>query len=397
MIIGYLAHDLTDAAVRRREAMLRAGGAEPRMAGLVRNGRALPVFADPSPLVLGASKDARLASRAVEVGRARASGIRAICDHFGPADAILARNLEMLALAPACAARIAARTGRRPRIVYECLDIHRLLTARSAAGRVLRALERRLAPSVDLVLTSSPAFVVHHLGKVFHGRTQIVENKVFLPQGAATAPAPAAPTPAGPPWRIGWFGALRCRTSFETLARIAMRGGGRVEVILRGRPSPDVFPDLPAEVGRHPHMRFEGPYDAARDLAAIYGEVHFAWCIDWFEQGRNSAWLLPNRLYESAFHRTVPIALGAVETGAVLRRRGCGIVVTGDPGATLDRLFAGYTAEDYEARLEELARQPPGAWSAGPEECAKLVATMTRTGPAPMPPRRPAGPSVHAG
>lgn len=373
--IGYLAHDLSDPAIARRERMLRAGGASTRMAGFVRAGRQVPSFAGgPAPLVLGRTQDARLAARALLVGRSAATRMDDLAAQFEGVDVLIARNLEMLVLAARLKRRM-ARAGSAPRLVYECLDIHRLLTAPSPAGRALRLVERLTAGAVDLVLTSSPAFVERHLGAAFPGRTLLVENKVFVPPGATPEGAP--PTPAGPPWRIGWFGALRCRKSLDILSALADRCEGRVEVILRGMPARDVFPDLEAEVAQKPHIRFEDAYDAGRDLPEIYGEVQFAWCIDYFEEGGNSAWLLPNRLYESAFHGTVPIALAAVETGAFLRRRDCGVTLGEAPKDDLLRLFRDLTPQDYRMQLDALARQPRRAWSADAADCAALVRALT--------------------
>src|SRR5207237_1269327 len=59
---------------------------------------------------------------------------------------------------------------------------------------------------------------------------------------------------------------------------------------------------------------------------------HFAWAIDWFEEGLNSAWLLPNRLYEAQAFGSVPIALRSVETGRWLAQRGAGVLLDDDLG-----------------------------------------------------------------
>lgn len=376
--IGYLVHDLADPAVRRRVAMLEAGDADIVPAGFVREGRAVPVF-ETAPLVLGETRDARLAARAAAVARVCLARVEALAEQFGDSDVLMARNLEMLAIAVRVVRRIEARTGRRPRLVYECLDIHRLLTSEGVAGRALRALERRLAHSVDLAITSSPAFVRNHLGAVFGSRTLVVENKVPALTDDLTA---AGATPPGPPWRIGWFGALRCRKSFEILSDLARRGDGQVEVVLRGRPTPAVFPDLAAEVREVPNMRFEGAYDGARDLPEIYGDVHFSWCIDFYEEGHNSAWLLPNRLYESAFHATLPIALAHVETGAFLDRNGFGVTVDTADAASLWAYFAALKPADYAAQIARLEEQPRALWSVTVEECAALVRALATGGAA---------------
>ena len=119
----------------------------------------------------------------------------------------------------------------------------------------------------------------------------------------------AAPPAAGEPWKIGWFGALRCRKSLELLAAFTRQMDGRFEVVLRGRPAYSEFDDFDGLVAAEPYIRFAGPYRNPEDLAAIYGEVHFSWAIDFFEEGLNSSWLLPNRLYEGCRFGAVPIAM----------------------------------------------------------------------------------------
>jgi hypothetical protein len=369
--IGYLAHDVGDPAVRRRVEMLIAGGARPDLVGFSREGGSFDALPGMPPVeILARTRDARLLDRAMAVLGARAMRTAALAQRFIGMQALIARNLEMLIIAAGVRRRLAANGAVPPRLVYECLDIHRMLTGHSMAARFVQAIEASLARDVDLVLTSSPAFVTHHLGKVFDAPIRLVENKV--PAFSSEAAPPALPTPPGPPWRIGWFGMLRCRRSFALLAALSREAGGAVEIVLRGRPSPAEFPDIEAAVAAEPHMVFGGPYRGAAELAAIYGDVHFAWCIDFFEQGENSSWLLPNRMYESAYHRTVPLALGNVETGRRLRALNAGLVFEDETEITPE-VFAATTAERYEAFVRDLEGSPPSAWAADEIECRDLV------------------------
>jgi succinoglycan biosynthesis protein ExoL len=381
--IGYLAHDLSDPAIGRRVAMLRAGGATVKVAGLLRGQKEAPALGDAPPLVLGRSEDMQLARRATLIGLIMLTDLDRLATHFAAVDVLIARNLEMLVIAQRLLDRFVP--DQRPRLVYECLDIHRLLIAQNAPGSLLRAIERRAGRGVDLVLTSSPAFVTHHLG---HGtmadNIMLVENKVLdLSVAGSTRPVPA--TPAGPPWRIGWFGALRCRKSFDLLCDVARLADGRIEIDIRGRPSPAIFDDLAAEAERAPHVHFGGEYNNATELAALYGAVHFAWCVDFYEEGANSAWLLPNRLYESGFHNTLPIALASVETGRFLQRHGFGLQVDNILPEELAARLGALDAADYAAMLAQLQRLPRGLWSADAGDCVDLVDALAgRTPPAPI-------------
>ena len=333
--IAYLVHDLGDAAVARRIEALQAGGARVALAGFYRRAAPGQVAGTPAR-ALGRSRDGRLAARALLVLR-RLIAPGALRRDVRRSDLVIARNLEMLLLAA-----VVARRGQR--IVYECLDIHRSMLGTGLAARMLRLIERRLLARSALTIVSSPAFERDYFRarQGWRGAVALVENKV------AVVPAPELATDNATtgPWVIGWFGMLRCRRSLAILAGLAARSQGRVRVLIAGLPSSDIFPDFPAAVARMPHVEYAGPYRPA-DLPRLYGRVHFAWCIDYFEEGLNSRWLLPNRLYESLAHGAVPVALEGVETGRWLAAQGVGLrLPDGEAmGPVLTNMTAGRHAE----------------------------------------------------
>ena len=370
MEIGYLVHDLSDPAIKRRVTMLTAGGARVALAGLSRSATGREEFAN--ALVLGQSADGKLAQRVRQIAHIVARQRSRLLAHLGQPNVLIARNLEMLAVAVS----LLPRFRTRPRLVFECLDIHRLLTDPGAAGRALRFVERRLAPHVDLVLTSSPAFVTHHLGAVFGDRIAIVENRVLelgIPPLCARNPAPMPPhVMPGPPWRIGWFGALRCKQSLEILTEAARLAQGKLEVVIRGRPSPAVFEDFPALIRGHAHMRFEGPY-VSDDLGQHYAGVHFAWGVDFYEAGGNSDWLLPNRLYESVHYGSVPIARMNCEVGRFLVRHNIGVALSDLSPEAVAHKFSSVRAEDYRDLVLRQRCLPRSMWRADQSDCVDLV------------------------
>ncbi len=381
----YLVHDLSDPAVRRRVLMLRAGGAEVTLAGFRRGENRLAAVEGVVPLELGTTRDARFAQRLAAVARAAATLSRRLAGTARP-DVILARNLEMLALA----GRAQGIFGGAVPIAYECLDIHRLLTGRGMASRGLRAAERHFARKAGLLLTSSPAFVEHYF-KPLSGVTapvHLVENRVLALDAPAAALPPRAEKLVGEPWRIGWFGAIRCRRSLDLLAAFTRRMEGRFEVILRGRPARSEFDDFDGLVAREPFLRFEGPYRNPEDLAAIYGDVDLAWAIDFFEEGLNSAWLLPNRLYEACRHGALPIVLGGTETARLAGRHGIGIALRDARLETLVTRFAAFDGDRDRALRAALTELGPKPWIHDRADCAALVqrlAALRAPEPAPVP------------
>jgi hypothetical protein len=374
--LAYFVHDLTDPAVLRRVRMFHAGGAQPVVLGF-RRGEAAPESLDGALVVdLGRTYDARLGQRSVATARAALSTGRWRAALAG-AQAVVARTLEMLAVASA--ARRAC--GLTAPLTYECLDIHRLMLGEGPKSRAARAIERALMRRADLLIVSSPAFLEAYfeprqeLGRRVKPAVLLVENKV-LELGDRRPSLPAAP-PAGPPWRIAWMGALRCRKSLEILSGLAERRPDLVQVSLHGRPSYVEFQDFDAQVRRLPNLAYRGPY-TSEDLPRLYGQAHFAWSIDFMEEGRNSAWLLPNRVYEASRHGAVPIALAEVETGRFLADRGIGLLLSG-PAALEARLEA-LSAADYLRLRAALEAAPPEAFVAGAAECRRLVQAVLAPG-----------------
>ena len=367
--IAYFVHDLSDPAVARRVRMFEAGGARVSLIGFRRSERP-PAFANLVKLIdLGRTEDAQLKKRALSVLKTWLS-IGPVARAIKGADVVVARNLEVMLLA-------ARAAGPGAPLVYESLDIHRSLLSQGAAGRLLRAIERSLLRKTKLLITSSPAFVERYFEPVqgYRGPILLVENKPLALDGGPP-PDRRGPEP-GPPWRIGWFGMLRCAKSLGILRGLAAALPGRVEVVIAGRPALTEFGDFHAEVPS-PGVRFLGAY-GPDDLERLYGQVHFTWAIDYFEEGQNSAWLLPNRLYEGGLHGTPAIALRAVQTGRWLADHGAGLLLD-DPEADLPRLFGELTPARYaELRAAALA-VPIEDLRTSSEDCRRLVARLGELG-----------------
>lgn len=366
--IAYFVHDLADAAVRRRVRMLQIGGAQIVLLGFLRGDMAAPDFPGVTTYLLGRTADGALIKRAAAVAAQilRSPAWRA---RLGGCDVILARSLELLTLA--WAARVT--TGSKARLVYECLDIHRMMLGQGLASRGLRALERALLRRCSLLWVSSPAFLDSYFRPLQHlsTPTYLVENKVL--SEVEPEPRPAHARPPAPPWRIGWFGMLRCRKSLLALTDLAARRPDLVRIVLRGRPSLDELPDFDA-LAETPGVAYGGRY-TAKDLPDLYGGVHFTWAVDYFEAGQNSDWLLPNRIYEGGAAGAVPIASKTVETGRWLARNGLGLLLD-DPAAEIEQALAAMTPQAYARLANAVDAAPSALFEAGPLACRDLVASL---------------------
>ncbi len=270
------------------------------------------------------------------------------------ADIWVARNLDMLILA--YLTRKAA--GARAPLVYECLDIHHLMTRTDLVGRMMRGIERRLILASERVIVSSPGFIreyfdVHHRDQY---QVSIIENR--LPPGSVPDGRPEAGIAkrADAPIVIGWFGNLRCVRSMTLLRDIARHMPDRVRVVLYGNPSLFDIPDFDQQVQGLPNLEYRGRYRYPDDLARIYGEVDLIWAGDFHDARFNSRWLLPNRVYEGGYFGVPPIAPLDSETGRWIQNRSEGWVVANPLEQTLGELLARLSHQEiFERRCKLLA------------------------------------------
>ena len=367
MKLGYIVHNLNDPAVERRCEMLTRGGIDVVVAGFCRDPNLSPAIAKRRPLVIGQSADAAMLQRAVSTMQHCLFNAN-LTHYFADCGVIMARNLEQLA--------IASRLAKGRPLVYECLDIHRSLVGDNMPSRAIQFLEARLLPHVDLLLTSSPAFTTHHFSKrPVNCDIRLIENKLLVT--SATTPK-CRPAPLDIPLRIGWFGMLRCRTTLAFLTDLAEKADGKIEILICGKPSPAELPNLERDVAHLKSVRFTGPYNYA-DLPTLYGQCHFAWTIDWFEEGLNSSWLLPNRLYEALSHGAIPIALRDIELGNWLHANQVGFLVKSSEEAKLRLLDM--TLPEVSALQEQVLRVDPRKLLADDADCQELALLLTSMGP----------------
>ncbi|ETX13180.1 hypothetical protein OCH239_12990 [Roseivivax halodurans JCM 10272] len=371
--IAFFGHNPGDAAVKRRMSAFCRAGFE--VTGVMPHRGPLEP-PDWPHIDLGETRDNDYAGR-LKLIRRSARLLAPHIDRLRSADVIYARNLDMLMLAY----RLRRQLRLGGALVYECLDIHHRLTGDGMAARLLRGIERRLLRECALVVVSSPRFESEHFARYFPGLAPVALLENRLVEGDAFGPRPdPAQRPGDGPLRIGWFGNLRCRRSFDVLSALAARCDGRVQIVLRGYPARSVFPEFEAEVSAAPHMEWHGRYAAPLDLSWIYADVDLVWAADWYEEGANSLWLLPNRIYEGGYFATPAIAVRGTETARWLVDRSAGFVIDEPVSASLERLISRLLkdpAEIVEAR-QTLLGLPRETFVESPEIMRALIDRVAR-------------------
>lgn len=215
---------------------------------------------------------------------------------------------------------------RRLPLVLELADIQPAMTGNGAVSKILRAIERAVLKRTALLVTTSAGFVREYFQPIqnYRGEIFLLENKVYPSRNLPASANNDLPAAGGRPWVIGCFGALRCRRSLEIMHALALRLGDRVRFVLRGYPAGTIADDFDRLLGDLPNLEFGGSYFYPDELAEMYAGIDFNWAFDLSDPNGNSAWLLPNRIYEGGCFGVPVIGDANTETGRWIQARALG-------------------------------------------------------------------------
>ena len=330
----------------------RAAGHEVRSATMRRANMNQGFVPDWPNIDLGRVENERLGRRLAVIAAAVALMARRR-RALDTADVIVARNLDMLAIA--WAARLLAGRTRIP-LVYECLDIHGLLTRTGLLGAAARWAERRLLARTALTLVSSPGFTREWFGRVqgHRGRVVLLENKLWCDTAPPRRPATPRRRAPGAPLTLGWVGSLRCAPSLRLLLAAADAMGPALRLRLHGNVHRHALPDFDAAIAARANVTYHGPYPYPEGLAEAYRGLDLVWAQDLWQRGGNSDWLLPNRIYEASWFGCPSVAVSDSETGRRIAADGLGFVIAEPTPDALVALLRGLDAGTLRARSAAL-------------------------------------------
>ncbi len=366
-LVAFFAQDAADAAVRRRVQGFRDDGL--RVTGFTMR-RHDQVEVDWDNVDLGRTHDAAYLQRIRSIfrGARLAAGQREL---LAQADVIYARNLDMLATA----FRARRITGLDTPVIYESLDVHRLLTRKDMLGLAFRRFEGVLLRRTRALVVSSPGFLRNHFDLHHPGRYVpfILENR--LAAGADYGPRPSRTNVRTGPLQLGWIGMLRCRRSLDLLLKLARDAGANVHIHLHGVPALTEIPDFHLRIRGVGNLTFHGRYRSPEDLASIYSGLDVVWAGDFMEAGFNSAWLLPNRIYEGGYYGVPAIAPAGTQTASWIEARDVGFTLPENLAATLPALVLSLAANGspIAIRRKRLLELPETTFVAPRGELAGLI------------------------
>lgn len=329
--IAFFGHDAADGAIRRRVRAMKNDGLHVTGYMMRRRENITPEWEN---FDLGLTRDRAIFSRLKSIylgARTAANNPR-----LDQADLIYARNLDML---------IAAYLAKRFRhlstpVIYECLDINRLMIREDVVGKTLRWIEGRLLKKSVGLVTSSPGFLKSYFERHHSGRytAYLVENRLAV--GFDYGVRPQAPKARAPEkLRLGWVGMLRCQRSLDLLCELADAFPDKLEIRLHGIVGRTEIADFEAEVDKRANMIFFGRYKSPEDLLEIYENIDVVWAGDFMDAGYNSVWLLPNRIYEGGYFGVPAIAPSGTETATWIEQRSAGFTLDEPLNLTLRSLI----------------------------------------------------------
>ncbi len=279
-------------------------------------------------------------------------------DILKKSDIVYARNLDMLALAFAGLAFVGKD---RPKLVYECLDVHEAMTKPGLGGAVIRWFERAALRRIDLLVISSPGFIHNYFSPMqnYQGPHMLIENKVYFANEVVARPTPELlKDSATGPVTIAWVGILRCQKTLDLLKQLAKSEGDKVLIRFHGVISEFLIPDFEEQIEPFPNILYEGPYQWPHGLAESYRGVHFVWAQELSWSGHNSDWLLPNRIYEGSYFGVLSLCVDGTETGRAVAERRLGYVLADAQHQTLIDFVRSLDREDVLIRQRELLLRP---------------------------------------
>lgn len=214
-----------------------------------------------------------------------------------------------------------------PKLVYEVGDIRGVLLENSVLSKVIRTTDAIVLNRSSLLVVTSPAYVTGYFGPIAgikNLRYHVIENKLdpayLLPRKVGRE----AETPTDGPIRVGYFGVLRCKQSWEILRRVAVEGAGRFHITVRGIPMK--LPDFEQEARTTPNLVYEGPYVVPDDLPGMYGNVDVVWACYPYQGDKpaNWKWARTCRFYESCYFQRPLFTQQGTEDARIVEERNIG-------------------------------------------------------------------------
>lgn len=195
------------------------------------------------------------------------------------------------------------------KIVFFLMDIRERFIGDSVFSQIVQSFIRFSFERCELVVVTSDSFVHGYADKYLGAlpcRWIEIENKVDSNRVERSHVGLSSKSNSNDEQTVtvGYFGALRCTRSLETLLAWVRQEAGRVKLLLRGV-FVDIEQELIDEITSYHCIEYGGYYKNPEDLNKIYTSCDIVWaCYPYSEkQIGNYLWAKTNRYYEAGYFR----------------------------------------------------------------------------------------------
>ena len=196
--------------------------------------------------------------------------------------------------------------GLNKPVALEVGDIRDIQLSKSISGKIVRFLDKKLVDSCCIVVVISQGFKDVYYKQWLKTKTPVllIENKLessFVESLNKTEANVSNGIPlVDRPLRIGYFGLLRDKWTWDVLEKLALTRPDAFEIVMAGFPM-DPIQNLPELIKKYKNIEYLGEYRSPHGLQTIYDKVDMVWACyppmgenDW-----NFKWGRPNRFFES--------------------------------------------------------------------------------------------------
>ena len=361
--IVVIAGDLADVAQQRRILALQSLGHRVHVMGFRKSNDEVSKIGD--HLDFGQINNQDFFTRLRKICSAVPRGFKHLRT-CGNIDLIYARNMDMLLFAWMMRVLIWSRA----QLFYEVLDIHGIFTNGGLKQVAARKMERFLLRRTTRIIVSSPDFITQYFKKTqgFVGDWRLLENKIW--QGSLMKLRSNQTATDRHNIRIGWVGNIRCQPSFEILMQLADQMAA-VEIHIHGVVHKHVLRHFDHHVAARSNVIFHGSYDYPAGLFDVYRDLDLVWAQDLWQTGANSNWLLPNRLYEAAWHGCPNICVAGTATAHKTADLDIGYVIP-DPDS-LNDLIQHLKPRDIQLKRRQILKLDPALFCMSSTEVANAI------------------------
>lgn len=209
-------------------------------------------------------------------------------------------------------------------VIYQIQDIKRQLIGNSFKSKSYRFVEKTLLKSVSHIVVSSKDYYTSFLKKYYNypeSKASVIENKVEV------LPKVYDFKSVDNQIRIGYFGVLRCRRSWDVLKTSALESKSNIFIYLRGKPS--AVPNLKEQAEETSTISYDGPYKSPDDLDSIYSKVDIVWAAYPYNDNAEGNWRMARtiRFYEACAYRKPVLVQKGTPHASIVEDLEIGMVV----------------------------------------------------------------------